>query len=244
MKRLLTLAVLLCTAATLSAQNFYPEEPKKIPASRRFYSNTISIRYDVQDAFTGSGRSGAMLQHITIDYSRYNFLNLGWRTGLKVGVTPDASPSLCLPLHFSWRSGRSAARDRRRSSNYAQDYYYGQYMPSVTPLYGEPTPADAVSTFLISYLPFTLDLHAGVTPGLLGRSDWDKGLSTHGEYRLKQRFICTADLGTRIMIPIWRFGLLFDLTYHYMLTDNFVREDYQKAAHFYFDIGFGLQFQF
>lgn len=244
MKNRLLLGVALLLAVSASSQTFYPEEPAKIPASRRFYSNTISVRYDVQDAFTNTGRVGAMLQHITIDYSRYNFRNIGWRSGLKVGVTPDASPSLCVPMHFVWRSGRSAARDRRNASNYAQSYYNGQYMPSVSPLYGEPKPADAVTGFLISYLPFVLDLHAGITPGMLGRTDWDRGTDTHGEYRLKHRFICTADLGTRVVIPIWRFGLLFDLTYHYMLTDNFKREEYQKPARFYFNVGFGLQFSF
>ena len=66
-----------------------------------------------------------------------------------------------------------------------------------------------------------------------------------GNFLAKHRFSCTYDLGVRLIIPLWRFNLYGDFTYHCYLTDNFrlVYEGYNPRRS-YMELGVGLSFNF
>lgn len=62
-------------------------------------------------------------------------------------------------------------------------------------------------------------------------------------YTVRQRFSCTFDAGARLIIPIWRFNLFGDFTYHCYLTDNFRAGEFRPSRSF-LGMGVGLSFNF
>jgi len=62
-------------------------------------------------------------------------------------------------------------------------------------------------------------------------------------YTVRQRFSCTFDAGARLIIPIWRFNLFGDFTYHCYLTDNFRAGEFRPSRS-YMGLGVGLSFNF
>ena len=76
-----------------------------------------------------------------------------------------------------------------------------------------------VAAALLSIIPKQFEAHTGFTPGMmLGPLSREP---SSGNFLVKHRFSCTYDLGVRLIIPIWRFNLYGDFTYHCYLTDNF-----------------------
>lgn len=62
-------------------------------------------------------------------------------------------------------------------------------------------------------------------------------------WSVRRRFSCTADAGLRLIIPIWRFNLFGDFTYHCYLTDNF-RAGPHAPSRSFMSLGCGLSFNF
>ena len=116
MKKFLFL-LLAVTAGTAPAQTLvYPGEHEMPPVPKTF-DNELGVRYGAQ-LYVGDGR-GPELQAFSIDYARYNFYNIGFRTGLNVFVDEDAENYFSVPLQFTWRTGRIASSWRRESRDEA-----------------------------------------------------------------------------------------------------------------------------
>lgn len=243
MKRtlLLCLAVLFVEAGF--TQSFYPEEPMYVRPSRRVYLQEIGIRYEMQPVVEYSHRDGPMLQHVVVDYARYNTRNIGFRSGLKVGVTPNSSSSFAVPMHFSFRSGR--IDPLHKTSSPSVDFYNGKYYVRESDRmhyramdsFGEAVSSAALQT-VGSMLPFVFEVHAGLTPGYLAGSRID------GDYAIKHHFYCTADFGLRFVIPVWRVGIVLDGAFNYLLTDNYLSVNEQRISRFYATGSVGLIYRF
>ena len=126
MKKFLFL-LLAVTAGTAPAQTLvYPGEHEMPPVPKTF-DNELGVRYGAQ-LYVGDGR-GPELQAFSIDYARYNFYNIGFRTGLNVFVDEDAENYFSVPLQFTWRTGRIASSWRResRERSVQNNYYNGSY---------------------------------------------------------------------------------------------------------------------
>lgn len=244
MKKLLASVLLTVLYGASAAQTLVPiDEPRELPR-RKSFDNQLGLRYGAQ-LYVGDGR-GPELQAFSIDYARYNFYNIGFRTGLNVFVDEDVRDYFSVPLQFSWRTGRVASAWRRESqqSSVSNNYYNGRYAPD---LYSGST-ADAGSTFfnvLLSILPSAFEFHAGVTPGMMfGPFSANASYGpADASYVVRQRFSCTFDAGVRLIIPIWRFDLFGDFTYHCYLTDNFREGDFRPSRS-YMGLGVGLAFNF
>lgn len=61
------------------------------------------------------------LQAFSIDYARYNYYNIGFRTGLNVFLDSDVFDYYSIPMQFTWRTGRMVSAWRRsRDEGYEQ----------------------------------------------------------------------------------------------------------------------------
>lgn len=206
MKKFLFL-LLAVTAGTAPAQTLvYPGEHEMPPVPKTF-DNELGVRYGAQ-LYVGDGR-GPELQAFSIDYARYNFYNIGFRTGLNVFVDEDAENYFSVPLQFTWRTGRIASSWRResRERSVQNNYYNGSYADPYGAYSGGG--ADVGSTFLnvlLAILPSGFEVHAGFTPGLMCGPFTTEGYSTTDPswrpYTVRQRFSCTFDAGARLIIPI------------------------------------------
>lgn len=249
MKKFLTTLLLVVAGGTTCAQTLVPEYERVVPR-RKSFDNEIGLRYGAQ-LYVGQGQ-GPELQAFSIDYARYNFYNIGFRTGLNVFVDEDANDYFSVPLQFTWRTGRIASAWRRESesSNVQSSYYNGYY--GVDP-YGDfygGRKADAGSAFLdvlLSILPSAFEVHAGFTPGMMfgpfSHGEYGSSDPSWAPYTVLHRFSCTFDAGVRLIIPIWRFNLFGDFTYHCYLTDNFRAGDFRPSRS-YMGLGVGLSFNF
>lgn len=246
MKKLLALLLLTAMSGTAAAQTLiWTDQPRELPR-RKSFDNEIGLRYGAQ-LYVGDGR-GPELQAFSIDYARYNFYNIGFRTGLNVFVDEDVNDYFSVPLQFSWRTGRIASAWRRESEqgSVRNNYNNGYYAPGP---YARK--ADAGSTFLnvlLAILPSAFEVHTGFTPGMMfGPFSPDARYDPNGPgsapYVARQRFSCTFDAGVRLIIPIWRFNLFGDFTYHCYLTDNFRAGDFRPTRS-YMGLGVGLAFNF
>mgnify|MGYP001518994331 CR=1 FL=1 len=93
MKKFLFL-LLAVTAGTAPAQTLvYPGEHEMPPVPKTF-DNELGVRYGAQ-LYVGDGR-GPELQAFSIDYARYNFYNIGFRTGLNAIHLADRTYRLVL----------------------------------------------------------------------------------------------------------------------------------------------------
>lgn len=100
MKKLLLSLSFAAAIVPLCAQTLVPEGDRQLPR-RVSYDNEISLRYGAQV------KSGAGMQYVAVDYARYNFYNIGFRTGLNWFTTNvGAGQYASVPMQFSWRSGR------------------------------------------------------------------------------------------------------------------------------------------
>lgn len=209
MKKLLFVLLLSAAAVAASAQALVRQNLCE-NLRRTLRDNSLSLRYGAQVG-VGSG-SEHVMQFVGLDYARYNFYNVGFRTGVNF-FTSTALPGtlVSVPMQFSWRSGR---RVNRNSAPDPHGYWYnGEFYPDAD--YGKMS--TLLSNVLWSRLPSVVELHAGFTPGLCLGGRGQKGA---GCYAVDQRFTCTADLGGRLMLPIRRVSLFVDVTYHYYLTRN------------------------
>jgi len=181
--------------------------------------NEIGVRYGAQ-LFMGDGR-GPEFEAISIDYARYNYYNIGFRTGLNLFFDDEVCDYYSIPMQFTWRT------ERIRGLVFPGDGEAGSW----------------VAAALLSIIPKQFEAHTGFTPGMmlgpLSREPYS------GNFLVKHRFSCTYDLGVRLIIPIWRFNLYGDFTYHCYLTDNFgfAYGDYRPGRS-YMELGVGLSFNF
>lgn len=243
MKRSILLSLAVLSATVGFAQSFYHEEPMYVRPSRRVYLQEIGIRYEMQPAVEYSHRDGPTLQHIVVEYARYNTRNLGFRSGLKVGITPNSSTSFAVPMHFSFRSGRIDPLYKTTSPSV--DFYNGKYYVRESDRmnyrtmdsFGEAVSSAALQT-AGSMLPFVFELHAGLTPGYL------TGNRVDNYYAIKHHFHCTADFGLRFVIPVWRMGIVLDGAFNYLLTDNYISVAEQSISRFYATGSVGLVYRF
>ena len=229
------LALLYCVSGAAQDTKEW-RTPKNLP-----YGNEIGIRYGAQINLGNSNNMSPDLQAFTIDYARYNYYNIGFRTGLNVFLDSDVLDYYSVPLQFTWRTGRMASAWRRSQQNgYANtnDYYYDGY-------YGgeKPNVGSAFLKTLFAILPSGIELHTGFTPGMMfGPFSLPP---YNGGFIAKHRFTCTYDIGARLIIPIWRFNLFGDFTYHCYITDNFgiSFSDYTPSRS-YMGMSVGLSFNF
>ena len=138
---------------------------------------------------------------------------IGLRTGLNLFTSPlHDGQYASVPLQFSWRSGV------RRMPTSSPDgcYYNGTWYPDRD--MAAPSVGRILFETFVPEVPSVFELHAGLTPGLLFGPihSQDEGL-----YDIRQRFVCTADAGGRLNLPIGRVRLFIDFTYHYYLTRSF-----------------------
>ena len=104
-------AVLLALLYCVSGAAQTPDEwqpPKGLP-----YGNEIGIRYGAQIQLGSGGRLSPDLQAFSIDYARYNYYNIGFRTGLNVFLDSDVFDYYSIPMQFTWRTGRMVSAWRR-----------------------------------------------------------------------------------------------------------------------------------
>ena len=207
-------AVLLALLYCVSGAAQTPDEwqpPKGLP-----YGNEIGIRYGAQIQLGSGGRLSPDLQAFSIDYARYNYYNIGFRTGLNVFLDSDVFDYYSIPMQFTWRTGRMVSAWRRsRDEGYPNNDPYGNgYNGESKPDWGS-----AFLSTLFAILPSAFEVHTGFTPGMmfgpLSLPPYDGG------FLVRHRFSCTFDIGARLIIPIWRFNLYGDFTYHCYITDNF-----------------------
>lgn len=229
------LALLYCVSGAAQTTGEW-QPPQGLP-----YGNEIGIRYGAQINLGNSNDPSPDLQAFSIDYARYNYYNIGFRTGLNVFLDSDVNDYYSVPMQFTWRTGRMASAWRRnRNDGYAgnDDFYYNDYYGDRKPDWGS-----AFLTTLFAILPSAFELHTGFTPGMMFGP-----LSLppyNGGFIVKHRFSCTFDFGARLIIPIWRFNLYGDFTYHCYITDNFglMYGDYRPSRS-YMGMGVGLSFNF
>lgn len=184
------------------------------------YGNEIGLRYGAQ-LFVGEGRAPE-LEAFSIDYARYNYYNIGFRTGLNVFLDDDICDYYSVPMQFSWRSGR---------------------LGGIVAAGDKPSAGSLFASILMSIIPKQVEVHTGFTPGMmfgpLSLPPYDGG------FHVTHRFSCTFDAGLRLIIPIWRFSLFGDFTYHCYLTDNFrIGPGNYRPTRSYMGLGVGLSFNF
>lgn len=212
MKRLTTTLAGCLAFVALYAQPASESAPDLAAVRKQLRNKEIGLRYGVQIG-VGAGVPDQAMQYAAVDFAAYNYRNIGLRTGLNLFTTPlHDGQYASVPLQFSWRSGV-----RRVPTSPSDGYYYnGTWYPDRA--MEDPSVGEILFNALVPEVPSVFELHAGLTPGLLFgpvRSD-DTGL-----YDIRQRFVCTADLGGRLQLPIGRVRLFLDITYHYYLTRNF-----------------------
>ena len=207
------LALLYCVSGAAQNTNEW-HTPKGLPSG-----NEIGVRYGAQ-LFMGDGR-GPEFEAISIDYARYNYYNIGFRTGLNLFFDDEVCDYYSIPMQVTWRT------ERIRGLVFPGDGEAGSW----------------VAAALLSIIPKQFEAHTGFTPGMmLGPLSREP---SSGNFLVKHRFSCTYDLGVRLIIPIWRFNLYGDFTYHCYLTDNFgfAFGDYRPGRS-YMELGVGLSFNF
>lgn len=212
MKKLSICLLALCCLASLSAQEYNPA--RNLP-----YGNEIGLRYGAQ-LYMGNQRAPEF-EAFSIDYARYNYYNIGFRTGLNVFLDDEICDYYSIPMQFTWRTHRIR----------------GLVFP------GDGEAGSWVAAALLSFIPKQFEVHTGFTPGMM-LGPLNRG-SNSGNFFVKHRFSCTYDLGVRLIIPIWRFNLYGDFTYHCYLTDNFMLPygDYRPSRS-YMGLSVGLSFNF
>lgn len=212
--RLLCCAVLL--SATAAAQSPGGADTTRTMRRPEIRNNEIGLRY-VGRLGVGGGSQHNMAC-LAVDYARYNYFNLGFRTGLEYYThTETEGQYLALPFHFSWRSD-SGPKRRQRVKPDPDPYGYwwnGQYFQTSEP---------SVSSILLDMVipdrreRIGIELHGGLTPGIfMGR----RAQRSDDRLTVTHRFACSVDAGVRMMIPIRHFAITLDATYRYLLTDNF-----------------------
>ena len=178
---------------------------------------------------------------------KFLFLLLAVTTGTAAAQTlvySGGQKKPAVPKTFDNELGVRESRERSVQNN----YYNGSYADPYGAYSGGG--ADVGSTFLnvlLAILPSGFEVHAGFTPGLMCGPFTTEGYSTTDPswrpYTVRQRFSCTFDAGARLIIPIWRFNLFGDFTYHCYLTDNFRAGEFRPSRS-YMGLGVGLSFNF
>ncbi len=227
-----TLLALLYCVSGVAQDTKESRTSKKLP-----YGNEIGIRYGAQINLGNRHNMSPDLQAFAIDYARYNYFNIGFRTGLNVFLDADVHDYYSVPLQFTWRTG---VLRRSQQNSYASDndYYHNNYYG------GEKINAgSAFLSALFAIIPSSFELHTGFTPGMMF-GPLSLPPNNMG-FIAKHRFTCTYDIGARLIIPIWRFNLFGDFTYHCYITDNFgvSYTDYTPSRS-YMGMSVGLSFNF
>lgn len=251
MKPLLFVVALLGTLFSATAQNFYPETEIHTRPSRTAYDNQLGVKLDVMGGLAHHG--GPEISFLTAEYAHYGWNNWGFRAGLKYSLNRENT--FVLPLHVSWRATPQTARrsrdarayyvfpyERPRPDGDTHRYYYDEYYELRNEGLGGALSNMAVQMATASS-PVVFDLHAGLTPALLGQGTSQAGSRWMGNYEVEHRFMCSLDVGARAMFQVWRLGLLFDVTYQLMLTNNF-RYEGAKCSRHYVNVGAGLVYRF
>lgn len=219
MKRFALCLLLLSLGLAVRAQQWDDWNEKPAPKKQKIYDNELGLRFSAQ---LNLGAVGAPeLQVFGIDYAHYYFRNIGFRTGLNIFLDDDGiTDYFSVPMQFAWRSPR---------------WYNLMLSPG-------NSPAGFGVSLLSLLIPKQVELHTGFTPGMIfgGRQEWP---SDADPWLFDRRFTCTYDLGGRLIFPVWRFNLLFDITYHCYLTDNFRLGNFRPTRS-YLSLGGGLSFNF
>lgn len=212
------------------------------------YSHELGLRYSVELLCEPGPDAELEMQKVSVDYAFYGYTGIGFRTGLNLLVPTGINGGFSVPLQFSWRTGRIASawrRARDEGESYRAQHHPWAEDPWAEPSVGRADPGQSFGSILLSLLPSAFEVHAGFTPGVFftryGPSDYvADGLAS---CVISPRFTCSANVGVRLMIPIWRFGLFGDFTYHCYLT-NLFRTSPRSTLRSFMSLGGGLSFNF
>lgn len=181
---------------------------------------------------------------LRFEYAHYAYDNMGFRTGIDLFFAGDnAAGGFAVPVQFSIRTGRlwGAA-----FSSYSPDIYrygYDDVLGRIDGSYDSKyTFGRCLADILLSIIPKKFEFHAGFSPGYIVRRDG--GAVTDIPMRTDHRFTATLDVGGRMIIPLWRFDLSFDMTYRCRLTDNMISKDGRRPCRSYVGLQGGLAFGF
>lgn len=131
------LTLLYCVGGAAQNTNEW-HTPKGLPSG-----NEIGVRYSAQ-LFMGDGR-GPEFEAISIDYARYNYYNIGFRTGLNLFFDDEVCDYYSIPMQFTWRT------ERIRGLVFPGDGEAGSW----------------VSAALLSIIPKQFEAHTGFSPGMM-----------------------------------------------------------------------------
>ena len=190
----------------------------KCHPSRRPFDNELGVRYGAQLTWaTGGDRIAGLFDRLC----RYNFYNIGFRTGLNVFVDEDAENYFSCRC-TTWRTGRIARPGAGRPERSVQNNLLQRLLcRSLRRLFRRR--GGSGSTFQRAACDPALGVRGpcGLYPGLMCAFTTEGYSTTDPSWRpytVRQRFSCTFDAGARLIIPIWRFNLFGDFTYHCYLT--------------------------
>lgn len=240
MKKLLLLSCFAFLVQSVVSQTLVWEDLRETDLPRpKTFDHETGIRYGIQ-AYAGT-TDAPDLQAFCIDYAWYGPSNIGVRTGLNIFIDADIENYYSVPMQFTWRT-KSYREKEFRSSDRSHYYNHRYYRDE------EYTPRRYFWDLICSILPSALEMHTGFTPGMMGgpRTVPEGYVSTESGWSpfvVRHRFSCTFDAGFRLIIPIWRFNLFGDFTYHCYLTDNFRAGDYRPKRSF-IGLSGGLSFRF
>ena len=246
MMRLLATLALLLAVRTVAAQT--ASDDRRAVARPRTFDNEIGLRFGAQ---IGLGRDdGPELQALSLDYARYGWRNIGLRTGVNLFLNGDVENYPSAPPPFSWPPGRIPPAWPRGGTGAGAPDPNGGVFAHATPGRcgrGGTGRGSFWGNLLLSILPTAFELHTGFTPGVMCGPLSRRGAAAADPawqpWLVRQRFSCTFDAGARLIIPVWRFGLYVDCTYHCYLTDNFRRAD-QRPSRSWMGVSGGVAFNF
>ena len=239
MKKTLLLSFFVLLLHPVISQTLVWEDLRETALPRpKTFDHELGIRYGAQISLGST--DGPDLQAFCIDYAWYGPSNIGVRTGFNTFLDADIENYYSVPVQFTWRTKSYRAKEFRSSDR--SHYYNHRYYRDE-----EYTPRSFFWDLICSILPSALEAHAGFTPGMMGGPrtlpegyDPEWGWQP---YVVRHRFACTFDAGFRLIIPIWRFNLFGDFTYHCYLTDNFRVGDYRPKRSFV-GLSGGISFRF
>ncbi|MFQ7387100.1 MAG: hypothetical protein ACLRM8_05230 [Alistipes sp.] len=118
-------------------------------------------RSAIRRTIHGGGR-GPEFEAISIDYARYNYYNIGFRTGLNV-FRRRSLDYYSIPMQFTWRRTYGVGMAQKQGRRLSEQRPLWQRLLRES----EPDWGSAFLTTLFSILPSAFEVHTGFTPGMM-----------------------------------------------------------------------------
>ncbi len=233
------------SSGTICAQNkprFYYDEP----------GFTVGVNVPMYNGIESDATIGLI-------YGHFHHNGLGFRTGIQ--YTPSVSDidnAFGIPLAFAYRTKEKNAKERFMSGVYgaAGSAYRDAYD------YGDVDSGNIFLSFLLNLIS-NVEFTAGVTPGYIAGKSSSAGTAyysggTHVKNWTERRnsVSLSLDAGADLNYSIWRFDIKLMPSFHYLLTDNYIRhevfgngntsgtEETSQPLKWFFTFSGGLAFRF